>query len=648
MRIGPLRSYAPSIRRKLLLGAVSSVALTTFFPGAVFAADFTQSKYRNGAMGAEVTNPALLPGWNFSRTSAGYAETKDGRLVAFGAGEPRITDRGLLVEEARTNYVSYSQDFSTGVGWTITGPTLANTNNSAVAPDGSMTAASLVRTSSSGGTYLSRSVSGVVGETWTFSVYAKARNIGGAIGLRVQGTFPDRGDALFNLNTGTLIGVQSSGAYSGTSASIVALGNGWYRCSITTTSANTPPGSVLMAPAATNAIVTGFEAGSTTLSDAYIWGAQVEKAAFATSYIPTNGAAATRAADSAYIAGLGSILGQFRTNLLTQSQVFSGSSPWAKLGVIADDNVAAAPDGTMTAARLTVTAGTGTRAIYRNNSTGGQIGVTAGVTYTMRWSVKQENGVRYIHLPLASAGFSGNRYANFDIQTGVVTQTSGASVSAGIVPTGNGWWTIYITSTADITANGIDCGYLYPANSGTATFGAAFTGATGTESFLFWGGDMKVGGFSNYIPTTSSPVTEGNPLTFTAVADMSAADNLQRSLIMLSDGTIYNRADIRRGNANGANLVILNGGITTASLATAPGVYAGAKVMKAAARLRPTTTRFVNTNGAIGQISPTSLPQLNLMEIGQGRGGGAYLNGYIQRIGIFGDVDDATLQTLTA
>lgn len=49
------------------------------------------------------TNPADLPGWSFSRTGAGVAETAAGALVQFASGAPRVTDRGLLVEEARTN-----------------------------------------------------------------------------------------------------------------------------------------------------------------------------------------------------------------------------------------------------------------------------------------------------------------------------------------------------------------------------------------------------------------------------------------------------------------------------------------------------------------------------------------------------------------
>lgn len=39
-----------------------------------------------------------------TRASAGYAQTSAGTWVSFASGAPRITDKGLLVEEGRTNY----------------------------------------------------------------------------------------------------------------------------------------------------------------------------------------------------------------------------------------------------------------------------------------------------------------------------------------------------------------------------------------------------------------------------------------------------------------------------------------------------------------------------------------------------------------
>ena len=39
-----------------------------------------------------------------TRASTGYAENAGGALVLFAANEFRITDKGLLIEDQRTNY----------------------------------------------------------------------------------------------------------------------------------------------------------------------------------------------------------------------------------------------------------------------------------------------------------------------------------------------------------------------------------------------------------------------------------------------------------------------------------------------------------------------------------------------------------------
>ena len=52
-----------------------------------------------------------------SRASIGYAKNAEGTLTQFGNDTLRITDLGLLVEDARTNYVLYSQEFDNTSVW---------------------------------------------------------------------------------------------------------------------------------------------------------------------------------------------------------------------------------------------------------------------------------------------------------------------------------------------------------------------------------------------------------------------------------------------------------------------------------------------------------------------------------------------------
>lgn len=58
------------------------------------------------------------------RASAGVAERRDGTYREFAAHEPRITDRGLLVEENRTNRIPWSQDYMQGA-WVKSEVTIA-------------------------------------------------------------------------------------------------------------------------------------------------------------------------------------------------------------------------------------------------------------------------------------------------------------------------------------------------------------------------------------------------------------------------------------------------------------------------------------------------------------------------------------------
>jgi hypothetical protein len=68
--------------------------------------NFTNGRYT----GANVGNLTV------TRASEGYAETNEGNWVNFGSGVPRITNRGLLVEESRTNLVPNSSGTGTLVG----------------------------------------------------------------------------------------------------------------------------------------------------------------------------------------------------------------------------------------------------------------------------------------------------------------------------------------------------------------------------------------------------------------------------------------------------------------------------------------------------------------------------------------------------
>jgi hypothetical protein len=238
----------------------------------------------------------------FTRASSGTFVGSDGLIKTAATNEPRFDhdpttgeSLGLLVEEARTNSILQSQDFSTT--WTNSGS--SENTNVAVAPDGTSTADALVDTAINETHNFTQTLSGLAGSTaHTFSCFLKkgsknhgvlvfAPNISWGIGTGAS--------VFFDLNNGTV------GTAANATGTIQALPNGWYRCTATATTAVTP-GTVTMRIGSS---LTGSAQTYTGTGDEaiYSWGAQLEAGAFATSYIPTTTATVTRAADVASITG---------------------------------------------------------------------------------------------------------------------------------------------------------------------------------------------------------------------------------------------------------------------------------------------------------------------------------------------------------
>ena len=203
--------------------------------------------------------------------------------------------KGLLIEESRTNLLTYSQDFGNAVWGKWNSALIPNT---IVAPDGTLTGSKFTEDGSTWTYhYLRRNANPMLSlnTTYTYSVYAKAaeRTI-----MRIS-MYDGAGfaDAKFDLSGGTVFSTDLG------TAGIESVGNGWYRCYIMGTS-----------NAANNAqmnfvdIYTCDDNGSDRYdgdgrSGLYIWGAQLETGSFSTSYIKTTGASATRSADNASITG---------------------------------------------------------------------------------------------------------------------------------------------------------------------------------------------------------------------------------------------------------------------------------------------------------------------------------------------------------
>jgi len=246
--------------------------------------DFVRGRY---ALNSGYRSDFLgLPGATYTRAGAATAETAAGAIINFAANVPRITDRGVLIEEARTNLLLRSQEFD-NAAWTLLGGTV--TANATAAPDGTTTADRFVEDTSTGFHHVTVSGMGAAG-AHTASVFAKPNGRNWIV-VRNEGL-----DTFFNVSTGA-IGTVAAGA----TATISPAANGFFRCTVTRTMASAAAITFRMATADGVSSYTGDGT-----SGVFLWGAQLEAGAFPTSYIPTTGAAATRAADVMLVGSLSS------------------------------------------------------------------------------------------------------------------------------------------------------------------------------------------------------------------------------------------------------------------------------------------------------------------------------------------------------
>jgi hypothetical protein len=238
---------------------------------------------------------------NIGSTAKPYFPTTDRLNV------PRLTYQNggggcpsLLLEKQSTNLIEYSEDFS-GATW-LNEDIIVSTNQT-ISPDGTQNADKLIANT----TTLDHSIYQTSsGSTRTFSIYAKAGEYN-YIFLGSNNNSASDG-AFFNLSNGTI-----SQNTSGLTASIESVGNGWYRCIVSSTSW---PTIYTILCLSTNGTSLGFTGNNT--SGIYVWGCQVEASSYPTSYIPTTSSSATRVADECSKTGISSLIGQTSGTVFVQ------------------------------------------------------------------------------------------------------------------------------------------------------------------------------------------------------------------------------------------------------------------------------------------------------------------------------------------
>ena len=230
----------------------------------------------------------LDPRITFTRTSSATRTNAQGLIEVVSADTPRfdhsynsstgsVNSLGLLIEESRTNLISYSQDFTNALWQTAINRATCDATTGIDDPSGGTTASRWSSGTSAAQELIYRltgtTVGALTGLTCTKSIWIRRVSNNGTVSFSI-------GD-----NVGVLVNSQLDSVPVGT----------WVRCSVTRT---------IVGNNGDNrnyiAVYPGTDGQPTTID---IWGDQVEVGAFPTSYIPTSGSTVTRSADNASMTG---------------------------------------------------------------------------------------------------------------------------------------------------------------------------------------------------------------------------------------------------------------------------------------------------------------------------------------------------------
>jgi hypothetical protein len=263
-------------------GVINDVTLAEGLTGGGFEADFTRDYYRRGFV--EGAAPAILPGWAYSG-GGGTSLTSAGAVQKFAVNTPRITDRGLLIEQALTNILLQSEDFTTT--WANAGASAeAVVANDRAAPDGTTTADKITGRGNNNNRV--QQVVTLAGSS-VYTVAVCLRNVDSletVLHVECATKVPAATITWSGTDIATLIGTN------GATAGSLDLAGGWKLVWITFGTASGDAGS------ATVRLYPSSTADSVARS-IHAWGADMKEVNRRTAYIPTTTSAATRAVDAA-------------------------------------------------------------------------------------------------------------------------------------------------------------------------------------------------------------------------------------------------------------------------------------------------------------------------------------------------------------
>lgn len=548
------------------------------------------------------TGPSIKPSLNLD-----FAKTKqlDPRITFTRASTATYYDgKTTAIAEQNLNINSADWNSST-VKINVT-----TTADSVVAPDGTTTADTVTETAVAGVHRIDSeptSVSFVAGATYTGSFYAKA-GTSSIIAMTLNGTYINASApayANFDLVNGVVTYVRD-----GCTASIVFVGNGWYRCTVTGTATASGTGQAFIVsgcnnnPSATRLL---SYTGSTS-SYFYLWGSQFEQRSTATAYtrtttspiinyIPVLQTAAVNTArfDHDPVTGesKGLLIEESRTNLFLSSNVFT-SPTWSFQNASASQSATTAPDGTNTANYVVLT-GTTSSYIYQN------VTPSTGTAYTVSAWVKSATGSNQTFRLFGNGAnqFSADQTATSTWQRFTFSSTSTGGSGAGLACDA-----ALTSSNLLVWGMQIEAGTFATSYIPTAlTYNGRYTSATYRSSF----GIIKSAApnVARYEPNSSGgsnllvEAASANLMTYsdTISGSLNAATLVKAHNIIAPDGSVAQK--LQEDTQNTSHVM------SRTFTAVTNSVYTGSVYVKAAERTRVLFDFFAGTAEAFAYVTLT-------------------------------------------
>jgi len=414
--------------------------------------------------------------------------------------------------------------------------------------------------------------------------------------------------AYFNLSTGTLGTVETN-----LTASITSVGNGWYRCVATVNVANTTSTTVFgIADADGGATYNGNGTGSI-----FIWGAQYEAAATASTYTRNNGGVYPPRFDydPVTLQPKGILNEEQRVNLLTYSNDFTNGI-WNKSNSSLTTGISD-PAGGTSATTLTATSAFG---LVQEAPTS-----TASITYAASMWIRRRTGTGQVSFRCGDAS---------PLIPVTVTSSWVRYTVTGIPST----TTVRIAVVLDISGDEVD----------------------------IYGAQLEAGAFAtSYIPTVASQVTRAADQTRIVAPNFAPWYNQSEGTFVFEGSSVAPSTLAQTLNALGANDGTNNnthrvgrfsnfwfgetrdGNVQQAAPSAAGGSYAQNTTAKVAYAYK-TNDFALSANGAaaVTDTSGTVPTVITRLDVG---GPTIQLNGHVRSIRYYPvRLSDAQLQALTA